>query len=265
MTVINREKRMVAFDAFKSLIVRGLSRKVIIDNINVEFGIPQGTLYDWYRGKHVPWGRAGKVFQKIEIFYVIGALLGDGCLYKWKPTNNYAILIGDKKFTTKYAKYLRICTNKKTRPYIDRSKNIWFVRTNNFELYEMFKKSRFNLTYLEHKITKEEPRAALLFIEGFFDAEGCVKLIKELSRKTPKVCLDITNTNKELLDLVHRLLARYLDIKGHFSLQKPFGNRKTAYHLRIYKKGDIRKFLKLLHTTKLKANKVALVKNWLNR
>ena len=265
MSKINRKIRMVAFDAFKSLIVNKLSRKVIIDKINTEFDIPRGTLYDWYKGKHIPWGRAGKVVHQVEIFYVIGALLGDGCLYKWKPTNNYVILIGDKKFTAKYAKYLRICTNKKTRPYIDRNKNIWFVRTNNFELYELFKKTRINLAYLEHLITKNGRRAALLFVEGFFDAEGCVKLIKESSRMTPKVCLDITNANKELLDLVLNLFVRYLNIYGRFSSQKPSVNRKTSHHLRIYRKNDIRKFLRLVHTTKLKANKAILVKNWLKQ
>jgi hypothetical protein len=31
---------------------------------------------------------------------------------------------------------------------------------------------------------------ALQLIEGFFDAEGCVKVIKEKVRKTPKVNLD---------------------------------------------------------------------------
>lgn len=256
---------MVAFDAFKSLVMNKLSRKVIIDKINAEYYIPRGTLYDWYKDKHIPWGRAGKVVYRAEIFYVIGALLGDGCLYKWKPTNNYVVLVGDKKFTTKYAKYLNVCTNKKTRSYIDRNKNIWFVRANNFELYELFKKSRFDVTYLEHLITKSGSLAALLFIEGFFDAEGCVKLIKESSRKTPKVCLDITNTNKELLNLIHSLLTRYLNIDGHFSSQKPIGNRKACHHLRIYRKDDIRKFLKLVPTTKLKANKALLVKNWLNQ
>src|SRR3989338_10727381 len=109
MSKIDREIRMVAFDAFNGLFANGLSRKEIMDQIKAKFDIPYGTLYDWYRGKHVPWGRAGKLVHRAEMFYVIGALLGDGCLYRWKPTNNYAILVGDREFMTKYSKYLRAC------------------------------------------------------------------------------------------------------------------------------------------------------------
>lgn len=264
MPTIDRKTRIIAFDAFRALLAGVSSRKEAVDKINKEFGISHGTLYDWYRAKHIPWGRAGTVTLKAEIFYVLGALIGDGCIYKWKPTNNFVILVGDKKFTTKYSKYLKLCIVKNVKPYIDRSKNIWFVRSNNFALYELFKKTRSDLVYLNDLIKKYGKQAAQLFIQGFFDAEGCVKIIKEPSRITPKVCLDMANTNYEVLSLVRRLLLKNLDIEARFSSQKPYGNRKVCFHLRIYRKAYIRKFLKLIPTTKLKANKVTLVNNWLN-
>lgn len=256
---------MNAFDIFNILRKTKLSRKEIIDKINAEFGIPTGTLYDWYNNKHIPSGRKGKIFYRPEIYYVIGALLGDGCLYKWRITNNYVILVGDKKFTTKYSRLLGLCIGKRIKPYIDRSKNIWFSRINNYELYELFKKSRADLNHLKNLILKNGNRSALLFIEGFFDAEGCVKIIKESSRITPKICLDMTNTNLEILDLVRALLLKTLDMETRYSVQKAHGNRKTCYHLRIYRKEDIRKFLKSISTTKLKDEKIILVKNWLNK
>lgn len=254
---------MLAFDAFNSHL-NEIPRKELIQKINREFDIPVGTLYDWYLRKHIPYGRKGQVVYKPEIFYVLGALMGDGCLYKWKPTNNYAILVGDQNFTAKYSKYLTMCINKRVRNYIIRSKNIWFVRTNNYELYELFKKSRQDLKYLKQLIQKNGKQAALFFVEGFFDAEGCVKIIKESSRKTPKICLDITNTNLELLTLVRELLLENTGIEPKFSLQKPYGNRKTAYHLRIYRKEDVKRFLKLISTTKLKTEKIAMLDSWLN-
>jgi len=265
MSKIDLKTRMIAFDVFKGLLASTYSRKEIIDKIKKEFGIPYGTLYDWYRAKHVPWGRAGEITLKAAIFYVLGALIGDGCVYNWKPTNNYVILVGDKRFTTKYSKFLKLCIRKQVKPYIDRSKNIWFVRTNNFALFELFKRARSDLVYLEGMIAKHEKQAALLFIQGFFDAEGCVKIIKQTSRVTPKVCLDMTNTNYEVLSLVQRLLLKNLNINARFSSQKPYGNRKACHHLRIYRKEDIRKYLKLVPTTKLKANKVIPVNNWLNK
>ncbi|MDP4001515.1 MAG: LAGLIDADG family homing endonuclease [bacterium] len=265
MIKIDRQVRMVAFDIFNNLRETKLSRKEIIDKIGGEYGIPAGTLYDWYRNTHIPYGRKGKIVYRPEIYYVVGALLGDGCLYKWRLTNNYVILVGDKRFATKYSRLLGLCINKRIKPYIDRSKNIWFSRVNNFELYELFKKSRADLDYLKNLILKSGHRAALFFVEGFFDAEGCVKIIKELSRITPKICLDMTNTNLEILNLVKALLLETLNIETRYSVQKAYGNRKICHHLRIYRKEDIQKFLKYVPTTKLKDEKIILVKNWLNK
>jgi len=260
----NHELRIKAFDALNELKHGAIPRKEIIEDIHGEFGIPRGTLYDWYSDKHCPFGRRGKLIYKPELLYVLGALLGDGCLYNWKITNHFIILVGDENFTTKYATMLSPCIETKVKPYIIRSKNIWFVRTNSYRLYELFKKARENMDYLEQLI-RQNKQAPLLFIEGFFDAEGCVKIIKEKVRKTPKICLDITNTNKNYLDLVQKLLMEFLGIEARYSIQKPDGkkNKKVAYHLRIYKKEYVRRFFQNIQTTKLTPEKAILLKNWL--
>ena len=111
-----------------------------------------------------------------------------------------------------------------------------------------------------------EKRHAVEFIEGFFDAEGCVKIIKEKIRKTPKICLDITNTNKDYLDVIRLLLSEFLGVETEYSIQKPIykKNKKTAYHLRIYRKEYIRTFFDNISTTKLKDEKIKYVEKWLN-
>lgn len=257
--------RLKAFDLLQELKRNNVSRREIIDKIHSKFGIPSGTLYCWYSDICSPWGRKGELAYKPELFYVLGALLGDGCVYNWRATNNYIILIGDRTFTGKYASMVTRCTGIKTKTYIDRSKNIWLVRSNNFELYSLFKKIRQDLIYLEQLISQGNKRSALLFIEGFFDAEGCVKIIKEEVRRTPKICLDITNTNLETLELVRKLLQEKLNIEARYSLQKPdfIKNKKLAYHLRVYKKEYIKRFFENISTTKLKAEKVSYVRNWL--
>lgn len=265
----NHKLRINAFDLLQELKNSSTSRKEIINKIHSEFGIPIGTLYHWYKNKVVPYGRKGTVLYKPELFYVIGALLGDGCLYNWRTTNYYSILIGDHSFAVKYAKILTTCTAKEATAYIDRNKNIWFVRCNNFGLYNLFEKVRKDLNYLEQLIKQGDKRSAILFIEGFFDAEGCVKVIKERVRKTPKICLDITNTNIAILNLVEKLLKEHLSIESKYSIQKSFigkdgFKRQEAYHLRIYKKEYIKRFLKNISTSKLKAEKVPFVENWLN-
>ena len=105
----NHELRIEAYDSLISLKNNGVPRKAMIDKIKTELGIPRGTLYDWYKGKYRPHGRKGEIKHCQELFYVLGALLGDGCIYNWKTTQNYTILVGDRKFAVKYASMLRKC------------------------------------------------------------------------------------------------------------------------------------------------------------
>lgn len=111
----------------------------------------------------------------------------------------------------------------------------------------------------------ENPRAnSLEFIEGFFDAEGCVKLVKESVRKTPKVCLDATNTNCIYLEIIRRMLDKTLHIEARFSIQRPRSkNRRITFHLRVYKKEFVKIFLENINTTKLREDKIQRVNNWL--
>ena len=102
------------------------------------------------------------------------------------------------------------------------------------------------------------------FLEGFFDAEGCVKVIKEVVRRTPKICLDITNTRLELLQTFNEIMERSLGIRSHFSEQiDRRANRKKVFHLRIYKKSEIAGFLNGVDTLKLTALKGMYLRAWL--
>lgn len=266
MTTIRTDHclRLKVFDLMQAMKTQGLSRQAIIDHLYKKFNIPKPALYSWYKGKCLPYGRNGEITYIPEIFYVIGALMGDGCLYNWKTTNNYVIVVGDLEFTSKYAHKLTLCISKTAKEYIDRSKNIYFVRTNNFELFSLFKKCREDIRHLDNLLKYYGHKASLFFVEGFFDAEGCVKIIKEDSRKTPKICLDITNTNLDYLETCRKILQKELNIEARYSIQRPkTGNRKIAYHLRIYKKAYVKKFFKNIETTKLKTEKIVPLRNWL--
>ena len=120
---------------------------------------------------------------------------------------------------------------------------------------------------LTELIRRGDRRAnALQLIEGFFDAEGCVKVIKEKVRKTPKINLDFCNTNLDLLDFISRELKCTLGIEGRITFQEDKRpNRHVVFHLRIYSKDAIRKFLLYVRTIKLKPDKVQYVENWLRK
>ncbi|MEK6792299.1 MAG: LAGLIDADG family homing endonuclease [Nanoarchaeota archaeon] len=267
---VDRQNRVKAYQRLKELKTANTSNKDILQEINKSFQIPIGTIYEWLANRQSPTGSTGKIKYNSELFYVLGALLGDGCAYKWKKGGGYLVnLIGDKDFTEKYANKISKCIERKVKNYINRSKNIYFVNINNLELFMLFKEIRSNLGKIMEMLNKNKEQS-LLFLEGFFDAEGCVKIIKEKVRKTPKICLDITNTNYELLEVMRKILEEQLEIEARYSIQKPeLGKdgllRKEAYHLRIYKKEYIKRFFENISTTKLKAEKVDYVNNWLNR
>jgi len=262
---VSRLKRIAAFEFLKELKEEKIPTKTIIKEVQTKFGIPKGTLYDWLGGKRSPFGSIGKLKYNAQFFYVIGALLGDGCAYHWE--NEHQIwLVGDKKFTKKFAEKMSSCIERKVKNYINRRNNIWFVKISNILLYNLFTDIRCDLKKLKDLMEKENfENNSLQFIEGFFDAEGCVKIIKEKTRKTPKICLDITNTNYEFLELTKDLLKKTLKIEARYSIQKSKqDNRKTVFHLRIYKKQDIKLFFSKISTTKLKTEKIKYVEKWFN-
>ena len=262
----NHKIRLEAYDLLIKLKERNVSRLETINLIHNKYKLSINTLYDWFRKKHSPHGRKGKIKEIPELYYVLGSLLGDGCAYQWKITSNFVILVGNYSFTKKYARRLSKSTNKKSIHYVDRTKNIWFVRINNFKLFSLLKNSKLDSKYLFNQIKTKSRKSKLYFIEGFFDAEGCVKIVKEKNRKTPKICLDITNTNKELLDIIQNLLFNTLKIKSNYSIQKSNikTNRKTVYHLRIYKKEYVNSFFSQIKTIKLYKEKKKYLKNWLS-
>jgi hypothetical protein len=265
--VMPLENRLEAYARFQKLSARGKSTHEIVCTISKRFGVSQDTVYAWTRGRS-PFGRrAGRVAVTKELFYVVGSLLGDGCIYFWKKT--YTVwLLGEKEFCSKYAGMVPWCTSKtKAKVYPYRGRNVWFVKFQNAELYFLIRKIREDLSALSNLLKRGDRfKNSLSLIEGFFDAEGCVKVIKEEVRRTPKINLDFCNTNLALLELIRRELKNTLGIQAHLTSQKyETSNRKVCYHLRIYKKDAIRKFLLYVSTIKLKPEKVQYVENWLRK
>ena len=90
-----------------------------------------------------------------------------------------------------------------------------------------------------------------------------MKVIREKARRTPKICLDFCNTDLGLLNQVKEAILSELGIESSVTSQDGKPPRKTAYHLRIYRKDDIAKFLVAIPTTKLTEEKRPLVEAWL--
>ena len=267
MVKIDRQTRLNAFNLLNELKEKGFSQEKTINKIQEKFNLPYQTIYGWYKKNSSPYGNR-KLKYKKELFYLLGALLGDGCPYYWKKKDSYMVIVlGEKEFNEKFSEKLFICTTKKVSWCNIINKNVWKLQTSNLELYNLFKEIREDYIKLISLINKGDAKSnSIQFIEGFFDAEGCVKIIKEPNRKTPKICLDICNVDYEILEIIKQLLYNYLSIEANFSIQKADNkkNKQAAFHLRIYKKEFIRIFFNNINTIKLKKEKIDHVYKWLN-
>ena len=263
-------ERVEAYGILMRLAKTDLTRYEIVTCVWEEYDISKTTLYNWLADRERPACYQNRLHYCKEIFYVVGALLGDGCFYYWKKGSLYQVkLTGDKTFADRYADKLSTCLRADVKAYKRGGKNFWFVNRANTNLYRVFQQAKTNLKRIDRSADMGCRRENLLeFIAGFFDAEGCIKIIKEPCRKTPKICLDITNTWFELLELVKAFIEEALGIEARYSSQAgqvgPNGiRRKTSYHLRIYKKSSVERFLAHVHTTKLYSSKMKHVKKWL--
>lgn len=259
------EKRLEAYERFQELLAGGKSTNQIVRTISRRFGVSRSAVYAWMSGVSPLGKKAGRVTHAKELFYVIGSLLGDGSTYFWK--NRYYIsLYGEREFATKFAERVSVCTSKrKAKAYSYRGRNVWFVTFQNAELYFLMRRIREDIDIVTDMLSRGDCSVnGLQLIEGFFDAEGCVKVIKEEVRRTPKICLDFSNTDVNLIELFRRVLKDTLSIEGRLSSQKDRRrNRQVMHHLRIYSKDAVRKFLLHVNTIKLKSEKVQYVEKWL--
>lgn len=220
--------------------------------------------------------RISKVIYRPELFYVLGALFGDGYTYSWidryrKKHFRVGLDVKDKSFAIKYAQKISKVFGFKVNLCYYANDKLWYIRLDNEEFYSLVNKLRASPKSVITLINKNEKSqsSAINFIEGFFDADGCVKIINDSARKIPKICPDFTSTDKKRLEATRILLQDYLRIEAKYSNQDAYISkdgfpRKKSYHLRIYKKSWVKRLLKNIKTIKLYDKKVPYVEQWMS-
>ena len=186
-------------------------------------------------------------------------------MYHWR--GRYQVwVVGEKEFAAKFASKLSKCLGREVRYYKYGGKNAWFVSVKNADLFLLFKgirKDPASIRFLVDEIGSQS--SWLQFVEGLLDAEGCVKIIKEANRRTAKVCLDVCNTDLGILGIMWRATYHSLGIRFRISRDPLFEGRKPAFHLRIYRKDEVERFLSAIPTTKLTSGKKELVEKWMDK
>jgi len=181
-----------------------------------------------------------------KLYYIVGAILGDGHVYK----HFYQIAVTSKDYDFIEAlKQSFVDLDFPISIYKDRG--CWKIQVNQKRLSLFFK----NLTLEKLKTMLDTKEKVCNFIRGFFDAEGTAYLMKG---KYP--IIKIRNTNRELLQFISKLLwllrikvsGIYLDRRGgHGSFGK-----KDVFGLTICNTSHAQKFCRRINSDIKRKSKV---------
>jgi hypothetical protein len=199
-----------------------------------------------------------------ELAYIIGVILGDGCLknYKYKKSSFYLICLGvkNKEFALKFKNYLEKWSGLRVKINIVNSKTF---KQGFYYRVILYSKIIFNILQnyikeLNKNILNSQKKYQIAFLEGLYDSEGSVSFnyYKGYANKVISFC----NTNKTIIDLVQNILNNY-KIQTHL-IQEKLNSGKKCYYIKIYKQENFIKFYNLINfSIRYKQNKLEKISN----
>jgi len=224
------ELRIKLFDEVRRLRGLGLSYGEIIDEIERMYGVrlnPSHISY-WVRGIYDPYNDPRRIptldhlRPSEELAYVIGAVLGDGCVGNPRK-HEYVIFlrVKDLEFAEEFARCIGKILGRDPPKPIPVKDGTFVVEVGSKTLYELLKKP-INIErirqYIEHCIG-----CICAFLRGFFDSEGSIDGDGEIQ---------MYNSDKSLLeyvkDLLHRIGIKATGPKLHSKAGTPIKDHKTG-------------------------------------
>lgn len=183
-----------------------------------------------------------------ERAYLFGALEGDGCLSNKIQKTRHKLSNGEVREYKRQRS--RVCFCSKDKEFMDKirliigqlygaepavwiSDELHYMETSNKKLIDDF--TTFKSGTLTNLLIKEQ----CAFLRGFYDAEGCIHLVK---LKYTRIILG--NTNINLMKTIKEILA-ILDIKNYARTYTPLRNGKRCkefYEIVIARQEDVNKF-----------------------
>lgn len=169
-----------------------------------------------------------------DLAYVVGAILGDGWITRGKGNKKFWLCQAESKakFAEEFAEAVRRIGLK---PYLikvakrgkEKEDQIW-VGGCSMKFVEWL--SKLTSQVLERMFTEREQ--ILAFLRGFYESEGYVD-----NRGIVLIC----NTNKELMDLIHRWIV-WLGFHPTMRMYEE-GRKRPIYLITLNRKNEARRFL----------------------
>lgn len=188
-----------------------------------------------------------------EFYYILGVVLGDGWISHYKTQYRIGLSVKDLDFALTFKKsFSKLGIKTRLRHY----RNLWTVEVGRKRLFTLLK--RLTLQAIE-KLVLDSRVFKIKFIRGLFDSEGTV-----YTSKRGGFNVKIYNTNRELLELLRRLLLSlrivisgiYLHRKGR---SNSFG-QKDVYSLCICRKEEALRFAREISSNI--SRKKAVMSGW---
>ena len=204
-----RELRIRIYEDVLELRKQGLSYNKIINEMKRRYGITLGLsiVSYWCRGLRSPYRDGTKLTHLTfseDLAYVIGAVLGDGTVFKMSnPPPKYGaayiikLAVKDKEFADEFARRLATIIGRIPKLRLVRGK--WTVEAACKALYELLlKKPKINIEKIQPYV--QHCKVCIgAFLRGFFDSEATVHIRHGHVR--------VFNSDYELLDYVIYLLG----------------------------------------------------------
>jgi len=253
------ELRIKLYDEVRRLRGLGLSYREIIDEIERMYGVTlnKSHISFWIREVHNPYTSKRRYIPSIdylrpseELAYVIGAVLGDGCVFLQKYHYFITLRVKDLEFAEKFAECIGKVLEREPPKPIPVKNGAFKVKVCSKTLYELLKKpiDIDNIRkYVEHCF-----RCICAFLRGFFDSEGSID--KDGDTR-------VYNSDKSLLVYIKDLLNRFgikttgpkLHIKARTPIKNPvidktYFRKNDNYYLYMHAESKL-KFYELIGFT----------------
>jgi len=216
-------------------------------DIALELGVSTATIYMWMRKFQIPirtrneslrlaWKKKRKPYvidvnlsPSEELGYVIGVLLGDGCLFTRRRKGDYIIRLDvtSRAFALSFFEALRkiglnpsVKVKKKHHRTHFGNKPTYIVTAYSKKLYTWVR----SLSLNQLRETLEKREMTIGFLRGFYESDGSLKNRGDLA---------FSNSNRELLELVAYLLSKLginVNVTGPYIWSS---NRKPMYLIQM--------------------------------